>query len=309
MIPGIIASQTAVTVVPSGALLLDTYPTGVFTAHSAARKLRAAYSGACMRVRRSSDSTEQDIGFDGSNNLDETALLAFVGSGDGFVTKLYDQTSSPTNKNLVQTTQSRQPKIAVAGVVQRIGSAPAMLFSGSQGLYSEGSPSSGGTSATILAVFRTTGTNLSVIYETGSSSGGSFTSPRAGILLDVNEFGTGAVAFVASDSVSSAGGYFSNNSSLPKNYVVKGAVVAGAADRNSTYPVFAINGVSAKDFGTASATLSTITYGANQFNIGSRSAATGSLQLNGLIGEVIRYVGTSYITDGTLDANLIAKFS
>ena len=309
MLAGIVASQRPVTVVPSGALLLDTYPTGVFTAHSAARKLRAAYSGACMRVRRSSDNTEQDIGFDGSNNLDETALLTFVGSGDGFVTKLYDQTSSPTNKNLVQTTQSRQPKIVVAGVVQRIGSAPAMLFAGSQGLYSEGSPSSGGTSATLLTAFRTTGTGLYVIYETGSSSGGNFISPRSGILLDVNDFGTGAVAFACSDTTSRYSEYASATASLPKNYIVKGAVVAGAADRNSTFPAFAINGTSAKDLESASDTLATITFGANQFNVGSRSAATGAFQLNGLIGELIRYVGTSYALDGSLDANLIAKFS
>lgn len=309
MIPGIIASQTAVTVVPSGALLLDIYPTGVFTAHSAARKLRADYSGACMRVRRSSDNTEQDIGFDGSNNLDETALLAFVGAGDGFVTKLYDQTPSPTNKNLVQTTQSRQPKIAVSGVVQRIGSAPAMLFSGAQGLYSEGSPASGGTSATLIAVFRTTGTNLSVIYETGSSSGGSFTSPRSGILIDVNEFGTGAVALAVSDTSTNYSGYYSRPVTLPANYVFKGAVVAGAADRESTFPVLSRNGIDIKYLGVSAATLPALNFGANQFNVGSRSAATGSLQLNGLIGELIRYVGTSYALDGSLDANLIAKFS
>jgi hypothetical protein len=34
------------------------------------RRLRAAYAGACIQVRRSSDNTTQDIGFDGSGNLD-----------------------------------------------------------------------------------------------------------------------------------------------------------------------------------------------------------------------------------------------
>ena len=32
-----------------------------------------------------------DIGFDGSGNLDTATLLTFVGSGDGFVTRWYDQ--------------------------------------------------------------------------------------------------------------------------------------------------------------------------------------------------------------------------
>jgi len=44
----------------------------------------------CMRVRRSSDNVEQNIGFvDG--DLDETALTAFVGANDGFVTAWYNQ--------------------------------------------------------------------------------------------------------------------------------------------------------------------------------------------------------------------------
>ena len=93
------------------------------------------------------------------------------------------------------------------------------------------------------------------------------------------------------------------------DYVFKGAVVAGAADRDSTFPIFARNGIDIKYLGLSAATLPALNFGANQFNVGSRSAATGSLQLNGLIGELIRYVGTSYALDGSLDANLIAKFS
>lgn len=42
------------------------------------RKLRSAYSGDAIRVRRSSDNAEQDIGFV-NNELDVTALTAFVG--------------------------------------------------------------------------------------------------------------------------------------------------------------------------------------------------------------------------------------
>ena len=43
------------------------------------RKLLTAYTGSAIRVRRSSDNTESDIGFDGSGNLDTSALLTFVG--------------------------------------------------------------------------------------------------------------------------------------------------------------------------------------------------------------------------------------
>lgn len=43
------------------------------------RKLRNAYTGSAIRVRRSFDNAEQDIGFNGTN-LDTTALQNFVGS-------------------------------------------------------------------------------------------------------------------------------------------------------------------------------------------------------------------------------------
>ena len=79
------------------ALLLDLFP-GAAAAFSL-RKLRAGYTGAAIRVRRSSDDAEQDIGFDANGDLDTASLLAFVGSGDGFVVTIYDQ--SPNNNHLI----------------------------------------------------------------------------------------------------------------------------------------------------------------------------------------------------------------
>jgi hypothetical protein len=43
------------------------------------RKLRIAYAGSAIRVRRSSDNTEQDIGFNASGELDRMGLSSFVG--------------------------------------------------------------------------------------------------------------------------------------------------------------------------------------------------------------------------------------
>ena len=69
--------------------LLDTY-TGAAAAYSV-RRLSSTYTGSAMKVRRSSDDALQDIGFDGSGNLDTSALLSFVGGGDGHVTRWYSQ--------------------------------------------------------------------------------------------------------------------------------------------------------------------------------------------------------------------------
>ena len=103
-----INGQTLVT-----ALLLDTYGTNVKLGYSV-RKLRNAYTGDCMRVRNGS-SVELDIGFDGSGNLDESALLTHCGSGDGFVVKWYDQ--SGNGGTVEQGAGAVQPQIVSSGAV------------------------------------------------------------------------------------------------------------------------------------------------------------------------------------------------
>jgi hypothetical protein len=98
---------------PSPSYLLDTYG-GAAAAYSL-RKLSSTYSGNAIRVRRSSDNTETNIGFDGSGNLDQAALTTFVGAGNGFVTTWYDQ--SGNGKNATNTTAIRQPKIVNSGSI------------------------------------------------------------------------------------------------------------------------------------------------------------------------------------------------
>ena len=73
------------------------------------------YTGACMRVRRSGDNAEQDIGFDGID-LDRDAIANFCSPGDGFVVRWYDQ--SGEGNHATQGATSRQPKIydAATGV-------------------------------------------------------------------------------------------------------------------------------------------------------------------------------------------------
>lgn len=90
--------------------LLDTYG-GASVAYSF-RKLSSTYSGNCIRVRRSSDNSEMDIGFV-SNSLDTTSLLSFVGSNNGFVTLWYDQ--SGNNINSYQSNATYQPSIVISG--------------------------------------------------------------------------------------------------------------------------------------------------------------------------------------------------
>lgn len=99
------------------------------------RRLRTAYTGPAVRVRRSSDNAELNINFrevaDASGNfgLDTTQLTTFVGSGSGFVTTWYDQ--SGNGRNAAAGEASRQPALCVNGVVQTLNSRPALLTTAS----------------------------------------------------------------------------------------------------------------------------------------------------------------------------------
>lgn len=80
------------------------------------RRMTNYYTGPLIRVRRSSDNAEQDIGYDSNGDLDTAALLSFVGANNGFVTTWYDQ--SIYRRNLTQTTAAQQPQIVTSGVVE-----------------------------------------------------------------------------------------------------------------------------------------------------------------------------------------------
>ncbi len=94
------------------------------------RRLYGSWTGAAIRVERSSDNAQLDIGFTASGDLDIAALLAFVGSGSGFVTIWYDQ--SGNNRHATQTTAAKQPQIVVNGVVQTQNEKPAIRLQTSQ---------------------------------------------------------------------------------------------------------------------------------------------------------------------------------
>lgn len=92
------------------------------------RQLSASYTGPAIRVRRSSDNTEINIGFTAEGDLDTTALLNFCGSGNGFISIWYDQ--SGNEFNAIRDNVSGQPRIVSEGVIDLIGSKPGVYFDG-----------------------------------------------------------------------------------------------------------------------------------------------------------------------------------
>jgi len=113
-------------VTATSALVLDSITTSAVFAVSFARKLRAAYVGNAMLVRRSSDNAQLAIGFSGED-VDTAALTAFVGVGNGFSAVVYDQSGS---NDPFQSTAGNQPSIVVSGVVQMLGGRPTAVFNG-----------------------------------------------------------------------------------------------------------------------------------------------------------------------------------
>lgn len=105
--------------------LLDLYP-GAAAAYSL-RNLegRSGKDSVVVRVRRSSDNTEQDFT---ATQVTDGALTAFCGAGDGFVRTWYDQ--SGNGRHAQQATAGSQPRVVAAGVVETKGtnSRPSIRF-------------------------------------------------------------------------------------------------------------------------------------------------------------------------------------
>ena len=98
-----------------------------FTDATLAFSLRDLGLGATyvVRVRRDSDNAEQDFT---ANEITNGTLLSFVGSGNGFVTILYEQKNS--SLNLSNNTSTTQPKIVNNGTLVSENGKPTILFDG-----------------------------------------------------------------------------------------------------------------------------------------------------------------------------------
>jgi hypothetical protein len=100
--------------------LLDAYG-GAAAAYSL-RNLSGAYGGPVVRVRRSSDNTEQDFT---ATQVTDGTLVAFYGAGSGFVRTWYDQ--SGNGYNVTQSTQAAQPLFVALAANNK----PTIRFDGS----------------------------------------------------------------------------------------------------------------------------------------------------------------------------------
>lgn len=108
-------------------LLLNTYP-GAYAAYSL-RRLNGFYNGPAVRLRRSSDNEELDIGFDFDGNLDTVASAAFYDGTNLQAVTWYDQ--SGNGRDTTQTDPGPQPLLYNNAGLLSHGDFPGLRFVGS----------------------------------------------------------------------------------------------------------------------------------------------------------------------------------
>jgi len=111
--------------------VLDGYKLGLLAAWSVWRRLFASYTGALLRVRRSTDNVEMDIGYTVAGFLDVTALLAFLGGASGYVHVIYAQDGS--GLDYVQDVTGYQRQIVNAGTLNTLDGVATAEATGNQG--------------------------------------------------------------------------------------------------------------------------------------------------------------------------------
>jgi hypothetical protein len=197
--------------------LLDLYPTAA--AAYSVRKLRTAYTGSAIRVRRSSDNTEQDIGFDSNGNLDTSSLTTFCSGTNGFVTTWYDQSGNGLNQT--QSTAANQPQIVSSGSVLLQGTKPTLSFDGTSDFMDASGVTTGNPKSIFMptkalslpvaetVIFDSVTTNQALLYKAlnnnitigfGNFGPSSYNATTNYILYSILQNGTTSNAYVNSST-------------------------------------------------------------------------------------------------------------
>lgn len=253
--------------------LLDDYPSA--EAAYSLRALNSAYTGAAIKVRRSSDNSEQDINllYDGSLNTD--SLLDFVGSGSGYVTTWYDQSGNGINAN--QSSASKQPIIASSGVISTLNGKPTMQFISSfvMDLNLTQYPFTSGGSATEKSIFAVAENNA-----TANQNLYNIADTRDIYAITYNRSANNTYAFLGAN-YGTIGGNITG-----QNIISSLAISPSSKTFNNT-----VEGVSSN----------LVRANFNDISIGSRG---GSYPMDGNIQEMIMYESDQSSNRGNIETNI-----
>lgn len=200
-----------------------------------------------IRVRRSSDNSEQDFGFSGIE-LDTAAILTFVGAGDGFVTRIYDQSSTPVDA--WNTVAAQQPYIVQSGVLVTENGKPALRATSAATRYLKINNGAYGTAGTPV--------NTELIVASSSSV-------NTGIVQYITSFGSNQGILIGGDPIYFfgtglifAGGvlYIDSNVKTNNQHIMASDIYGTAPNRKAS---FFVNGtVYDNDINAGSYVISTV---------------------------------------------------
>ncbi len=209
-------------------LLLDQLPPApvAYSLH----KLRRAYTGPDINIRRASDNAQVDIGFDSQGNMDAGAVAGFCAATTCLVTKWYDQSGNGISAS--QATAATQPQITLALTPH---SKPAIVFGGTQWLESAGTWTSGAP-ATYAAYAERTGNFAAINNIFGTPGSGSFGTPALDFTGSANRSGLqgqqATLSAAANDSVFHSLIGIAND--VSSSLTVDGVTTSGSAASTTT---------------------------------------------------------------------------
>ena len=203
---------------PAANLLLDDYP-GAAAAYSL-RKLDKDYTGAAIRIRTAGGS-ETDIGFDGSGNLNTSAINVFCAGTTCTVATWYDQ--SGNGNDATQATAANQPTIYTGGAVVSEGGKPAIDFDGSNDFFDLSSPISTSLPNTSFFVSKRKASNAVQWGFVNKTK----TAPYSPVIYNTN-----VLVFYGSSTFYSENTSFNNNN---RNLIT-------GIDPYTTFPIIYVNG-------------------------------------------------------------------
>jgi hypothetical protein len=151
-------------------LLLDEYA-GAAAAYSL-RNLTITNDAPVVRVRRSSDNTEQDFT---AAQVTNGTLTTFCGAGNGFVRTWYDQ--SGNGNHAIQATTGSQPQIVSSGALITLGSKASIRFN-THFLEAPDSASLRPSNVSMFGVFATTSIGANQVLV-AKNFGGVYTASYA----------------------------------------------------------------------------------------------------------------------------------
>jgi hypothetical protein len=259
--------------------ILDTYPNAA--AAYSLRKLRTAYTGNAIRVRRANDNQEENIGFTFAGDLDVAALSSFCGAFTGTITTWYDQSGNA--RNATQTTAILQPVIYSSSAVILQKTKPAIQFVNTHQLNFTFPDFNGLSAASLINVSKPNQTLLSNgsrpnIYFNSNVSWGSVFQV-VGTDGVTNRFGTGQIG---------------NNN-------IYTAVITNAiycCYKNGVNEINTLNGL---DINSSSSKLATMS-GTTTANIG--GLGESATYYNGIQSEIIVYQSDQTTNRAGIDQNI-----